>query len=89
LEHILSQTTTGGSNDVSGPIGNMLPLGQGLNGNANVRDFPAKKLVYQQSDYRVVSDFLATNTQDTWSEDDIVDRTVALAALAYNTVWSN
>lgn len=89
LEHIMSQSTTGVSNDIIGSIGNLLPLGQGLNSNANVRDFPAKKRVYQQSDYRVVSDFLATNTQDTWTEDDIVARTEALAALAYNTVWSN
>jgi hypothetical protein len=46
-------------------------------------------MVYQQSDYRVVSDFLAATTQDTWTEDDIVARTEALAAIAYNTVWSN
>ncbi|MDP2514390.1 HNH endonuclease family protein [Photobacterium damselae subsp. piscicida] len=89
LEHIMSQSTTGVSPEIIGSIGNLLPLGQGLNGNANVRDFPAKKQVYQQSDYRVVSDFLTTTTQDTWTEDDIIARTEALATHAYNTVWGN
>ncbi|QIL86655.1 HNH endonuclease (plasmid) [Vibrio sp. HDW18] len=89
LEHIMSQSTTGVSTDIIGSIGNLLPLGQGLNSNANVRDFPAKKLIYQQSDYRVVSDFLATATQDTWTEADIIARTEDLATNAYNTVWGN
>nr|WP_082212422.1 HNH endonuclease family protein [Photobacterium damselae] len=89
LEHIMGQSTTGVSPEIIGSIGNLLPLGQGLNGNANVRDFPAKKQVYQQSDYRVVSDFLTTTTQDTWTEDDIIARTEALATHAYNTVWGN
>ncbi|WP_348224157.1 DUF262 domain-containing protein [Vibrio parahaemolyticus] len=89
LEHILSQSTSGVSNEVIGSIGNLLPLGQELNGNANVGTFAAKKLVYQQSDFRVVEEFLTSETQDDWTQDNIRARTRSLALQAYTEVWSS
>lgn len=86
LEHILSQSTTGVSKEVIGSIGNLLPLGQTLN--ANVATFAAKKLVYQQSDFRVVEEFLASETQDDWTQENIVARTHSLAIRAYTEVWN-
>ncbi|ELQ9312291.1 DUF262 domain-containing protein [Serratia marcescens] len=88
LEHILSQSTPNVDETIIGSIGNLLPLGQSLNGQANVGNFSAKKQIYQQSDFRIVQEFLASETQSDWVVDNIIDRTNTLAQRAYNDVWN-
>lgn len=88
IEHILSQSTSDINKETIGSIGNLLPLGQSLNGQANVRDFSIKKQIYQNSDYRIVEEFLASATQNQWTPEDISTRTNTLAFRAYNEVWN-
>ncbi|WP_171354341.1 DUF262 domain-containing protein [Vibrio coralliilyticus] len=87
LEHVMSQSTQSASSVVIGSIGNLLPLGESLNGRAGTGDFSAKKAIYSDSEYRIVQEFITDNTQNTWTEDNIRDRTQALADLAYDSIW--
>ncbi|HGH3374354.1 TPA: DUF262 domain-containing protein [Kluyvera cryocrescens] len=87
LEHISSQSDENINSNLKGSIGNLLPLGQGINGRANTRTFNAKKSVYQESDYRVVQSFLLSNPQSNWGEQDIVRRTIQLADMSYDVIW--
>ena len=88
IEHILSQSTSNIDKEIIGSIGNLLPLGQSLNGQANVTDFSIKKQIYQNSDYRIVEEFLASETQDNWTPENIITRTNTLALRAYTDVWN-
>ncbi|MGY0314114.1 DUF262 domain-containing protein (plasmid) [Alteromonas macleodii] len=88
IEHILSQSTSNIDKEIIGSIGNLLPLGQSLNGQANVSDFSIKKQIYQNSDYRIVEEFLASETQDNWTPENIITRTNTLALRAYTDVWN-
>lgn len=88
IEHILSQSTSNINKEIIGSIGNLLPLGQSWNGQANVSDFSIKKQIYQNSDYRIVEEFLASETQDHWTPENISTRTNTLALRAYTDVWN-
>lgn len=88
LEHIMSQSKTGVSKDILGSIGNLLPMGQSINGQANTSSFSTKKNIYQYSDYRTVQQFITENPQDTWTIDNINLRTLQLAKLSYHAIWS-
>lgn len=88
LEHIMNQSKTGVSKDTLGSIGNLLPMGQSINGQANTSSFSNKKNIYQYSDYRTVQQFITENPQDTWTIENINLRTLQLAKLSYSAIWS-
>lgn len=87
LEHIANQSEQGISDIVIGSIGNLLPMGEGINGNASTNQFSAKKIIYQQSNYFVVKAFIDENPQDYWNEELIRSRTAALSEYAYDIIW--
>ncbi|WP_073885042.1 DUF262 domain-containing protein [Pseudenterobacter timonensis] len=88
LEHIAPQSDRIIDPFIVTTIGNLLPLGQDINGRANIADFSAKKAIYEQSDYRVVAEFLSSNLHNhQWTQVDIENRTTALAQLSYDTIW--
>lgn len=86
LEHILSQSSGA---EFVGSVGNLLPIGQSLNGDADTASFSDKKEIYANSEYQTVQNFLNEySTNDSWGEDEISQRTLALSTLAYETIWS-
>lgn len=87
LEHIANQSNQTIPQKIIGSIGNLLPMGESINGNASTAAFPAKKRIYQNSNYRIVQVFLEENTQDEWNEDLINARTTSLAENAYDCIW--
>lgn len=87
LEHIASQSEQGISDVIIGSIGNLLPMGEIINGNASTSAFSVKKTIYQRSNYFVVKDFLTQNPQNNWNEDLIRARTRALSEYAYDHIW--
>lgn len=87
LEHIANQSNQNIPQKTIGSIGNLLPMGESINGNASTAAFPAKKRIYQDSNYRMVQVFLEENTQDEWNEDLIKARTTSLAENAYDCIW--
>lgn len=84
LEHILSQSQ--GAKDVVSLIGNLLPLGQALNGKAGNKSVAEKLKVYEQSKYALPREF-AEQYIGSWSEKDIQERTRRLAEYCYRDVW--
>lgn len=87
LEHIRSQSSGNGS--YIGAIGNLLPLGEQLNGNAGTRVFSDKIEAYRDSDYRVVQSFIEENeSKNEWEESDIELRTQQISTIAFRDVWS-
>ncbi|PWF63643.1 hypothetical protein CBX96_09230 [Shewanella sp. BC20] len=87
LEHIKNQSDQTIPLAIIGSIGNLLPMGEMINGNAATVDFIAKKMVYQNSNYYVVQEFLNGNPQDEWTEELIMARTQNLAEYAYDIIW--
>ncbi|MGK7287483.1 HNH endonuclease family protein [Buttiauxella agrestis] len=87
LEHIMPQSDATIADEIKSCIGNLLPLGQSLNGQANILTFDEKKEVYRQSDYRVVDKFLERTPQNIWTAQDIDNRTTELAELSYDDIW--
>ncbi|HHQ4701185.1 TPA: HNH endonuclease family protein, partial [Aeromonas veronii] len=87
LEHIANQSDQTIPQKIIGSIGNLLPMGESINGNASTAAFPAKKRIYQDSNYRIVQVFLEENAQDEWNEDLIKARTTSLAENAYDCIW--
>ena len=86
LEHILSQAT---ELAYVGNIGNILPLGQDLNGLADTSEFKEKRVIYQTSDYQTVQTFLDSYAvNEFWNEQLISERANELGCLAYNQIWS-
>lgn len=85
LEHILSQST----NDSNiGQIGNLIPLDKNLNSRAGDKSFTEKMTVYNESELEVIKNFITDyNDLSEWKVENIVDRTINLSTLAYNTVW--
>lgn len=88
LEHIICQSDNTVSMDIIGSIGNLLPMGQEINGDAGNTDFNTKKIIYQRSDYRLVSNFIRDNPQPLWQEENILARTNSIANLSYDTIWA-
>lgn len=87
LEHILSQSA--GNDNCIGAVGNLLPIGEQLNGDAGTRPFPQKINTYRNSDYRIVQTFVQENEHKTiWERQDIESRTEQIARMAFHDVWS-
>lgn len=87
LEHIMSQSSQGVSDSIISSIGNLLPMGELINGSAATASFSDKKEIYKKSNYFVVQDFLAKHTQEIWNEELISARANDLADYAYDHVW--
>lgn len=85
LEHIDPQTN---ASENYGWLGNLLPLDKLLNEQCGNKIFTDKKVIYKQSDLKVVKDFLKKYEYETeWnkpSQDKWFD---FLADISYNTVW--
>lgn len=89
LEHIAHQSQNNIDLITLATIGNLLPLGQSINGRADTADFVEKKNFYAQSDYRVVERFLLENELVVeWTKEKIDSRTISLAELSYDIIWS-
>jgi hypothetical protein len=87
LEHILSQSS---AEPYVGNIGNLLPIGQSLNGDANTADFVRKKEIYSNSDYQTVQYFINENTDNVvWEKEHISQRALDLSNLAYDVIWNS
>lgn len=85
LDHISPQVL---DLDNGGEIGNLLPLGQGLNSKMGHMSFESKKQKLKESEYMTVKEFLKENSGKTeWTAKDISDRTERLARLAYYEIW--
>ncbi|NEO93308.1 MAG: DUF1524 domain-containing protein [Moorea sp. SIO3G5] len=81
LEHILSQSS--GNDDCIGKIGNLLPLAKELNQKADNKSFKEKIEIYHKSEFQLTREFVANNYQ-TWGEEQINERTNALADYCYD-----
>ena len=87
IEHIAPQSKTNLGNCVSA-IGNLLPLGGTINNLAQAKDFQSKIDLYKQSKLSIVADFVKKyQGQKEWLEDDINNRTLAIADLAFTKIW--
>ncbi|NEP24479.1 HNH endonuclease family protein [Moorena sp. SIO3I6] len=87
LEHILPQSS--GDKNKIGMIGNLLPIGESLNGDAGTRRLSEKMPTYKKSDYRIVQEFVEKNgDKSIWEVKDIESRTDQLAREAFQNVWA-
>lgn len=87
IEHVVPQSDTKLAECI-GSIGNLLPLGTAINNLADTKDFQAKIALYKQSKLSVVSEFIKKNgNKSAWSKDDINERTIEIADLAYTMIW--
>ena len=87
LEHIAPQSDVKLAHCV-GSIGNLLPLGGIINNLADTKNFQEKIQLYKKSRLYVVSEFIKKNENKTeWTENDINERTLEIADLAFTKVW--
>ncbi|NEO39269.1 MAG: HNH endonuclease [Moorea sp. SIOASIH] len=87
LEHILPQSS--GDKTKIGMIGNIIPIGESLNGDAGIRPLSQKMATYKKSDYRIVQEFVEKNgDKSSWEVKDIESRTEQLAREAFQNVWA-
>lgn len=84
LEHILSQSK--GNKEYVGMIGNLLPLGQTLNGLAGNKDVRIKIDTYKKSNLSLPKEF-ADEFNGRWNKTDINKRTKELSDYCYEEVW--
>ncbi|MEH2022722.1 DUF262 domain-containing protein [Nostoc sp.] len=84
LEHILSQSS--GSENYIGSIGNLLPLGEELNGKCANKPLVSKIKIYKDSNFELTQEFAKEEIKD-WGEKEIKDRTNSLAQYCYDFVW--
>lgn len=87
LEHIEPQDSKAMSKESVGQIGNLLPLGNKLNAEADNMKVIDKICVYQKSDFMLTKDF-ASSFSGIWHETDIDSRTKNLAEYYYNNLLS-
>lgn len=81
IEHIMPASS--GVHEV-GMIGNLIPLGESINGDADTKPFSYKLEKYQLSQYKVVQNFVKKyGAQDDWNISNIYDRTSELAKIMY------
>jgi uncharacterized protein with ParB-like and HNH nuclease domain len=88
LEHILSQD--GADSDIIGKVGNLLPLPKELNEEAGNKPVQEKMVIYQKSQYRMVTEFIIdfkTLYKQDWNQETIEIRTALMADYAYSCVW--
>lgn len=84
LEHILSQSS--GMGDYIGAIGNLIPLGNKLNEDADNKSFHAKIEIYKQSNFLLTQEF-TQDIPEKWGEEEINARTSSLAEYCYDSMW--
>lgn len=69
-------------------IGNLLPLSQPINNNAEDKTFTDKLTYYKQSNYITIKKFLERyGAEANWKEDFIIKRAKYMAKLAYENIW--
>ncbi|MGV0029154.1 DUF262 domain-containing protein [Phormidesmis priestleyi ANT.L61.2] len=83
LEHILSQSS--GMSDYVGGIGNLLPLGSGLNEEAGNRKLIEKMDAYRKSRFMLTQEFAIANYTK-WGKEEIEARTISLAEYCYDFI---
>jgi hypothetical protein len=85
IEHIMPQSS--GAPDVVGQLGNLLPLGRQLNGDAANKSVQLKLAEYAQSEFPLTASF-AESCSGTWGKEDVVKRTGVLCSVAYDKIWA-
>jgi uncharacterized protein with ParB-like and HNH nuclease domain len=88
IEHIMPQsqgTETGDAFDV-GAIGNLIFISDKLNGRLDNKNFADKKGFYTKENNVYTDDLL--NEANTWDDEAIANRGVALAEIGYNKIWN-
>lgn len=82
IEHIMPEST---ENEDAGKIGNLIPLGEELNGQLGNKDFAYKMSRYPESQYQSVKVFVSEYGHlTTWCKEQIDERTELLAEIMYN-----
>lgn len=85
LEHIEPQKSKLIAKDIVGKIGNLLPLGNALNQEADDLPVPDKIVIYEKSNFALTQNF-AKEFDYSWNKSKIVERSVSLADYYYNEV---
>lgn len=82
IEHILPEST---GKECVGMIGNLLPLGEQLNGVLQNKCFREKHKKYHESSYATVKQFIKEHTEDElWEQNSIEKRTIQIAKILYD-----
>ncbi|ODA42707.1 DUF262 domain-containing protein [Desulfosporosinus sp. BG] len=85
IEHIVPESTKA---PFVGLIGNLLPLGEKLNGELADRLFKFKIKRYPESRYAMVNDFVEHYSKnERFSEKDVNNRTRFLSKVVYEDIW--
>lgn len=85
LEHIMPQSS---ANPKAFEIGNLLPLSKEINSSLKDKALEFKLPEFKLSELKLVKEFADKNkTKKLWEENDINNRTVELAKVAYDEVW--
>lgn len=86
LEHISPQSK---KYENMNSIGNLLPLSGKINNKAGILEFKMKKLEFENSQLKIVKEFLEKyKDQSEWEENEIIQRTEELAKKAYEEIWN-
>jgi hypothetical protein len=87
IEHIVPESTKA---SFVGLIGNLLPLGEKLNGELADKPFKTKMRRYPESKYATVNKFVELYSKnDQFTEEDVYNRTKFLSKLAYEDIWQD
>ncbi|RYD04823.1 hypothetical protein N752_12925 [Desulforamulus aquiferis] len=87
IEHIIPESTQA---PFVGSIGNLLPLGEKLNGELADKTFRTKMKRYPESRYALVIEFVKRFSQnEKFTKQDIIDRTKLLSKVLYQDVWQH
>jgi hypothetical protein len=85
LEHIIPESTR---LDCVGLIGNLLPLGNELNSDAQNDGFIRKIIYYKKSQYASVKNFMSEYSEkESFTEEDVNNRTRVLSKILYSEMW--
>lgn len=84
IEHILPQAS---GSDFVGLIGNLLPIGEKLNGELEDKDFKTKLIKYKNSQYATVKQFVQEyEDEESWTKQLIEGRTKNIAKILYENI---
>lgn len=84
IEHILPESTKG---ERVGMLGNLLPLGEKLNGELQNKKFEDKIKRYPESQYATVKNFVENYSKiNVWDDNKIVERTKQIARILYDNI---
>lgn len=85
IEHILGDSE---DDDRACYIGNLLPLSSRLNNKISLKPYKDKIQYYKKSKLLSVIEFLKLNeTKEDWLENDIEERGMKLAEIAFSKIW--